>query len=133
MDRAACGSPDGIAQRLTAEESPQIFDSSLTHGHPSLLGCASQMRQQHDVLHAEELGRHLRLVLIDVETGSGNGPLGQSIDEGRLVYDVASGGINEKGAPAHTGQALPIHEMVSLRRGWTVKRHEIRFFKNLFR
>src|SRR3954453_4018729 len=133
MDRATWGSPDGIAEGLPTEESPQVLDCSLAHGHSSLLGRASQMRQQHHVFHAEELGCDLGLVLIDIETGSGDGPVSESIHQGRLVDDVTTCGIDEESAPAHAGQALPIHEMMRFRRGRAVERHEIRFFENLFR
>src|SRR4029079_16651505 len=99
MDRAACGSPDGISERLTTEESPQVLDCSLAHGHSSLVGCASEMRQQHHVFHAEWLGCDLGRGLIDIETGSGEGPVSESIHQGRLVDDVTPCGIDEESTP----------------------------------
>src|SRR5215218_5221462 len=132
-DRAGCGSHDRIAQRRTTEESPQVFDRSLAHGHPGLVGGATQVRKQHHVLHGEELGRDLRLVLVDVEAGAGNRPVRESIHQGSLVHDVTPRGVDEKRAPPHPSEPLPVHEVARLRRGRAVERNEVRLFQNVFR
>jgi hypothetical protein len=48
-----------------------------------------------------ELGRHLRLLGVDVEAGAGDAAVAQGGDEGGLVDDVAAGGVHEIGRRLH--------------------------------
>ena len=59
------------------------------------------MRQQEDLLVAEQPGVDLRLVLVDVQADGGNGPVVEGGHEGGFVHDGATGGVDNDDARLH--------------------------------
>ena len=69
---------------ILEEHGPQRFDAEHPHRLARLVRRRAEVRDEHDVLEAEQAGMHLRLVLEDVEGSPGNRPAGQRIDERAL-------------------------------------------------
>src|SRR5688572_3152101 len=68
----------------------------------------------------------LRLVLKDIQPGSGNGPLLQGGDEGRFIDDRPSCGIDQDGRTAHECEFWSTDQMSRLRRQGHVDRDDVR-------
>ena len=73
------------------------------------------MGQQHRVLDGDQLGRHTRLVLEDVEASGEDGPVLQRLDQRLLVDDRAAADIDDDAVRPERLQDLGIDDVV--RRG----------------
>ena len=98
----------------------------MPHRESRLSGRARDVRSEHDVLHAQELLAHRRLVLEDVEGCAGNRSGLQRGDERRLVDDLPARSVDEHGRRLHGGERGRVEQMPRLRRQRAVQGHDIR-------
>ena len=84
-----------IRQRLAGEKRVEIGDHAVLHRHMRLQRMAADMRGQHDVGQRRQRVRRMRLLLVHVEAGAGDGLLGQRRDQRLLVDDRAARDIDD--------------------------------------
>ncbi len=68
---------DLVRQPLAGKIRLEIGDHAILHRHMRLDGMAADMRGQHDVREAGQRVRRMRLFLEHVETGAGDGLVGE--------------------------------------------------------
>ena len=91
---------------------------------------ASQVRQQHDVLHLQQLGGHGRFPLVDVDARRGDLPALQRGHERRLVDDVAARRVDQDARFLHLAEPLRVHQVTRLGQRRAVQRDEVRLPEN---
>ena len=71
---------------------------------------------EHDMLHVDQLLRHLRLVGEHVEAGGQDRLRPQRLDQRRLVDDAAAGDVDQDAVRPERLQDLRVDEMLASRR-----------------
>src|SRR2546422_9102184 len=89
-------SHDAVARRASVEECFEVVECPHAHGHARLVGRAAEVRQQDDLLHGQEIGRHLRLLLVHVQRRAGNLLAVERGDQRGFVHDVAARRVDKK-------------------------------------
>src|SRR5689334_19582772 len=90
----------------------EIVDDQICHGTARLLGCRADMGKQGGVRSIEQRLRHIRLVSEDVEAGSGDRALRQSLDESRLVNRAAAADIDENAVRPERSQDIGADDLL---------------------
>ena len=61
-----------VARGVAGEEGVDVFDDAHTHRLAGFLGCAAEMRQQHDILHFKQFGSYRGFLFEHIESRTGN-------------------------------------------------------------
>ena len=101
-DRAAAG----------REERLEILRDAHAHRGAGLERRAAQVRQQHRVLQRDQARMHGRLPLVDVETGGGDAPGPQRLDQRGLVDHRAARGVDQHRRRLHQREPAGVDQVM---------------------
>ena len=124
------GSEGRIVDRVAGDPRPEVLPDAggrLESDEPLGLGRRpSDVRRRDHLPHAGEGGVGRRLLPEDVEPGAGEAALGERLDEGRLVHQVAPRGVDDARAGAAARQPRAVQDSPGRRRRRQVQGDEVR-------
>jgi hypothetical protein len=112
--RPILGVKHRVKQRPTGEESFKVTDGDVTEVGPGLRREDRDVMRQHHIVHGEELCRHLRLLLKDIQAGSGDPPFLERRDQLRLVDVRAPPDVYHDPVLPERRQHVLVHDVARL-------------------
>ena len=103
-------------QRPAGEEGLEVSGDEIRHPTQGLRREHGPVSRQHDVVHGEQLRRHLRLVLVHVQPCAADDALPQAPHQLRLVHQAAAADVDEHAARAQRLHHAPVHHAPRLLR-----------------
>lgn len=106
---------DGAQWRGPCKNSRDIPGSENSHGRACCGCCRADVGEKYRIGQVQQSGMNSRFVLVDVESGAGEGAVPKCVHKRGLVDESAAGGVYEEAAGLHPAQRLSTQEVVEFR------------------
>lgn len=101
----------GCHQLAGSEVAVKIADSEQGHCLAGPGSCAADAREQHDVVQAQEIGRHMRFIDKHIQPCPGKSTAGHQLHQCVLIYDAAARNVDQVALRAQGFQDGTVDEM----------------------